>query len=183
MHPESNRSSLSCLVNLAQRKKNATMGLGSYFKTKKPEPQAAVIAEKPTMAMPPPISPELLLPVRRLGSSRNSMSNRSTQSSTFLDDIKHEVMVNYLYQQQCSQLWVSDGSGEVEGVLLRKSKNVYMTCPPQLGNSPFAAACAALNVQVKTPSQAGYSSPQLTITPVCYDSQFESHQDFPAVVS
>lgn len=123
------------------------MGLGSYFKTKKPEPQAAVITEKPTMAMPPPISPELLLPARRLGSSRNSMSNRSTQSSTFLDDIKHEVMVNYLYQQQCSQLWVSDGSGEVEGVLLRKSKNVYMTCPPQLGSSPFAAACAALNVQ------------------------------------
>jgi hypothetical protein len=57
-------------------------------------------------------------------------------------------MVNYLYQQQCSHLWVSDGSGEVEGVLLRKSRNTYMACPPQLGSSPFAAACAALNVQV-----------------------------------
>lgn len=56
-------------------------------------------------------------------------------------------MVNYLYQQQCSHLWVSDGSGEIEGVLLRKSKNTYMACPPQLGSSPFAAACAALNVQ------------------------------------
>jgi hypothetical protein len=59
-------------------------------------------------------------------------------------------MVNYLYQQQCSHLWVSDGSGEVEGVLLRKSKNTYMACPPQLGGSAFAAACAALNVQVRT---------------------------------
>jgi len=90
---------------------------------------------------------ELQPPVSRFGSSRNSISNRSTQSSTFLDDIKHEVMVNYLYQQQCSHLWVSDGSGEIEGVLLRKSKNTYMACPPQLGNSAFAAACAALNVQ------------------------------------
>lgn len=65
----------------------------------------------------------------------------------FLDDIKHEVMVNYLYQQQCSHLWVSDGSGEIEGVLLRKARGQYMACPPQLGNSPFALACAALNVQ------------------------------------
>jgi hypothetical protein len=68
-----------------------------------------------------------------------------------LDDIKHEVMVNYLYQQQCSHLWVSDGSGEIEGVLLRKARGQYMACPPQLGNSPFALACAALNVQVRLP--------------------------------
>ncbi|CAG8950251.1 hypothetical protein HYFRA_00008489 [Hymenoscyphus fraxineus] len=123
------------------------MGLGSYFKAKKPEPVAEV-SEKPVSASPQPsYNMELQPPQSRFGSSRNSLSNRSTQSSTFLDDIKHEVMVNYLYQQQCSQLWVSDGSGEIEGVLLRKSKNTYMACPPQLGNSPFAAACAALNVQ------------------------------------
>jgi len=65
----------------------------------------------------------------------------------FIDDIRHEVMVNYLYQQQCSQLWVSDGSGEVEGVILRKARGQYMACPPQLGQTPFAMACAALNVQ------------------------------------
>lgn len=66
----------------------------------------------------------------------------------FLDDIKHEVMVNYLYQQQCSMLWVGDGSGEAEGVILRKARGRYMACPPALGHSPFAMACAALNVQV-----------------------------------
>lgn len=128
------------------------MGLGSYFKTKKPEPVGEV-SEKPVSSSPQPsYNMELQPPQSRFGSSRNSLSNRSTQSSTFLDDIKHEVMVNYLYQQQCSQLWVSDGSGEIEGVLLRKSKNTYMACPPQLGNSPFAAACAALNVQVGIPN-------------------------------
>jgi hypothetical protein len=128
------------------------MGLGSYFKAKKPEPEPAVMTEKtPAPATSSPhhsYNMELQPPTSRFGSSRNSISNRSTQSSTFLDDIKHEVMVNYLYQQQCSHLWVSDGSGEIEGVLLRKSRNTYMACPPQLGSSPFAAACAALNVQV-----------------------------------
>ncbi|KAK0726203.1 glycosyl transferase family group 2-domain-containing protein [Apiosordaria backusii] len=93
---------------------------------------------------------ELQLPTPRGSSRPQSLSGRSiksTGSSMFLDDIKHEVMVNYLYQQQCSHLWVSDGSGEIEGVLLRKSRGQYMACPPSLGNSPFAMACAALNVQ------------------------------------
>ena len=65
-----------------------------------------------------------------------------------MDDIKHEVMVNYLFQQQCSALWVGDGSGTLEGVMLRKARNSYMSCPPQLVESPFGMACAALNVQV-----------------------------------
>ncbi|PQE05898.1 glycosyltransferase family 2 protein [Rutstroemia sp. NJR-2017a BVV2] len=120
----------------------AVMGIGQYFEAKKPSTAPAppvMEEEKPTpspefdtMELQPP-------PSRFTTSSRNSFSNRSSQSNSFLDDIKHEVM--------CSHLWVSDGSGEIEGVLLRKSKNTYMACPPQLGSSPLAAACAALNVQ------------------------------------
>ncbi|KAG5913841.1 hypothetical protein E4U42_000845, partial [Claviceps africana] len=97
---------------------------------------------------------DLQPPTPRFQSRPQSISGRSDRStpsiggsSMFLDDIKHEVMVNYLYQQQCSQLWVSDGSGEIEGVLLRKVRGQYMACPPQLGNSPFAVACTAMNVQ------------------------------------
>jgi hypothetical protein len=84
-----------------------------------------------------------------LASSRSSIahSGRSAQSS-YLDNIKHEVMVNYLYQQQCSRLWVSDGSGEMEGVLLRKARSHYLACPPALATSVFAMLCAELNVQV-----------------------------------
>ena len=89
----------------------------------------------------------------RLASSRSSIapSVRSAQSSC-LDDIKHEVMVNYLYQQQCSRLWVSDGSGEMEGVLLRKARNQYLACPPALVDSVFAMVCAQLNVPVRCPA-------------------------------
>ncbi|KAJ0122982.1 hypothetical protein J7T55_011443 [Diaporthe amygdali] len=74
-------------------------------------------------------------------------SNRIAARATFLDDIKHEVMVNYLYQQQCSRLWVSDGNGDLEGVVVRKSSDQYMACPPELSTTPFAQAMAALGVQ------------------------------------
>ncbi|KAJ6788861.1 hypothetical protein PWT90_10371 [Aphanocladium album] len=143
------------------------MGIGSYFKAGKADKAAA--AAPPA---PPPSRPErperhqntaiyekrssgnemeLQAPTPRYnsrpGSTRSGHSTPSNQSSYMLDEIKHEVMVNYLYQQQCSQLWVSDGSGEIEGVLLRKARGHYMACPPQLVNSPFAQACCALNVQ------------------------------------
>lgn len=123
------------------------MRIGNYFKNKQQEPAdpaGPVVMEKP--ATP---SQHLDLPLQStVHSSRSSFSNGSTLSSTVLDDIKHEVMVNYLYQRQCANSWVSDGSGDVEGVVIRKSRNHYLACPPQLGSSPFAVACAALNVQV-----------------------------------
>ncbi|KAK4947938.1 hypothetical protein LTR10_013446 [Elasticomyces elasticus] len=83
-------------------------------------------------------------------SSAASISGRSTHStkSAFLEEIKHEIMVSHLYQQQCSHLWVGDGSGEREGVLLRKSRGQYLACPQPLLDSQLAEACAELNVQV-----------------------------------
>lgn len=131
------------------------MGIGNYFKANKGAAPAAAragsivqMSEKPAEG-PFPDNYEMKKPggTPRFGSSRASLAP-STRSSTFVDDIKHEVMCNYLYQQQCSHLWVSDGSGELEGVLLRKSRNNYIACPPQLVESPFAQACAALNCQV-----------------------------------
>ncbi|KAI0162051.1 glycosyl transferase family group 2-domain-containing protein [Xylariaceae sp. FL1272] len=138
------------------------MGIGNYFKAKKPEPAKKPAANRASLPTEGPVSEkrtsnqsapndfELQAPTPHFGSSRNSLSGRSAysaSSSLFLDDIKHEVMVNYLYQQQCSHLWVADGSGEVEGVLLRKTRGSYMACPPQLANSAFAMACGSLNVQ------------------------------------
>jgi len=154
------------------------MGVGHYFMAEKPDsdspspPQRSAngrnqqgrpsTSEKPSWERERPreqlsassgAGDNLQIPTPRHGSSRpqsiSGRSVRSTGSSVLLDDIKHEVMVNYLYQQQCSHLWVSDGSGEIEGVLLRKSRGQYMACPPQLGTSPFAIACAALNVHVR----------------------------------
>ncbi|KAF1991362.1 hypothetical protein K402DRAFT_322851 [Aulographum hederae CBS 113979] len=76
------------------------------------------------------------------------MRSGRSQQSFWMEDIKHEVMVNYLFQQQCSALWVGDGSGQVEGVLLKKSRGYYMSCPPQLVDSPFGQAVTTMNCQV-----------------------------------
>lgn len=35
------------------------------------------------------------------------LSGSSSQISGTAEDIKHELMVNYLYQQQCGHMWVS----------------------------------------------------------------------------
>lgn len=141
------------------------MGISSYFKADKEKSTPAATPQPQGSTSPSNMSEkqhgrsgrssaneaDLQPPTPRYSSRPTSVSDRrslrSNNSSMFLDDIKHEVMVNYLYQQQCSHLWVSDGSGEIEGVVLRKTRGQYMACPPQLGSSPFAAACAALNVQ------------------------------------
>ena len=67
---------------------------------------------------------------------------------TVFDNLKHEVMVNHIYHQQCSHLWIGDDSGDCEGVLLRQSRKQYLACPPGLTDSALALACAKLNVQV-----------------------------------
>ncbi|RPB27520.1 hypothetical protein L211DRAFT_779876 [Terfezia boudieri ATCC MYA-4762] len=76
------------------------------------------------------------------------MSGSSSQISGTVEDIKHEVMVNYLYQQQCGHMWVSSLSVEQEGVLLRKSRGNYLACPQNLLGTPLEIACRALNVSV-----------------------------------
>ncbi|KAI1801546.1 glycosyl transferase family group 2-domain-containing protein [Daldinia bambusicola] len=63
------------------------------------------------------------------------------------DEVKREVMVNWLYQQQCSRLWVTEGSGDFEGVLLRREKGPYLGCPCALVGSGLASACSAINVE------------------------------------
>ena len=124
------------------------MGLKNYFKAnKEPATTPQILPEKPKLSHQHGDSLEMAS-TPRMASSRVSLAP-STRSITFVEEIKHEVMVNYLYQQQCSHLWVSDGSGELEGVLIRKNRNQYMTCPPALANSPLAAACAALNCPVR----------------------------------
>ncbi|KAI5867381.1 glycosyl transferase family group 2-domain-containing protein [Durotheca rogersii] len=148
------------------------MGISNYFRAQKPEARrkkeeeeknnknaASSASQEPQVMSNPfaekaPMSHDdfasLRLPPSNALSSRNSLSARSAvsaNSSIFVEQIKHEVMVNYLYQQQCSHLWVSDGSGDVEGVLLRKSRGTYLACPPALMDSDLANACLALNVQ------------------------------------
>lgn len=71
------------------------------------------------------------------------------RGSLFPDEVKYEVILNHLFQKQCSALWINDISGELEGTIIRKRKNEYMAVPPALVHSNFTEAMAALNVQVR----------------------------------
>ena len=130
------------------------MGIGNYFKPKAVKGQPAP-EPVPLMSEKTPARIGNNVEMSATGTPRN-MSSRasiapSTRSSYFVDEIKHEVMVNYLHQQQCSHMWVDDmRSGEREGVLLRKSRNNYLACPPDLVHSHFAMAIGQLNCQVST---------------------------------
>lgn len=73
---------------------------------------------------------------------------KSTMSNVELGDMKNEVMVNYLYQQQCTNLWVAEGAGATEGCILRKDQGDYTTCPQTLQDSLLLASMRILNVQV-----------------------------------
>ena len=96
-------------------------------------------------------STDLTVPASRQSSSRIHSSRASfagSVQSSFTEDIKHEVMCNFLYQQQCSKLWIADGSGQMEGIMVKKGRNEYISCPPALAQSEFAACVAALNAPV-----------------------------------
>ena len=133
------------------------MGIQGYFKASKAKNDTKTdikqpqVSERPLRTRGPPQNPTELphdfVPPR--ASFRNSSDGRSLSStrSSFFDDIKHEVMVNYLHQQQCTHLWFGGGSGQHEGVMLRKARNDYLSCPPRLVESVFGHACAELNVQ------------------------------------
>lgn len=135
------------------------MGLGNYFKPKKPEQRPGAGSSTANEKQAPSMNPQtgnnstLLQPLNNhlasQSSTRTSTSNQSNAGSNLMSGIKHEIMVNYLHQQQCANLWVSDDSGDSEGVLLRKGRDSYLTCPQQLERSPFATACSSLNVHVR----------------------------------
>ncbi len=75
-------------------------------------------------------------------------STRAEQEDRLVDEIKHQVVINHLYQHQCSSLWIRDVSQDVEGVMIRKRRNEYLFKPPGLAESSFAQAMSMLNVKV-----------------------------------
>lgn len=95
-------------------------------------------------------------PTQALSSKASSASLRGTgasaskASSDFVNEIRHEVMASYLYQQQCSHSWAGK-KRQLEGCLVRKARGEYQTCPTSLITSQFATSMKSLNVQVRRP--------------------------------
>jgi hypothetical protein len=63
-------------------------------------------------------------------------------------DIKADVMVSYLHQQQLERMWANGAPGE--GVILKKSKGNFTCFPTQLETDPggLFEAVKAMNIKV-----------------------------------
>lgn len=79
------------------------MGFKDYFRAQRPSPDTnpPVQSNDPFISSPSAVGNALELHPSPI------MSGSSSQISGTVEDIKHEVMVNYLYQQQCGHMWVS----------------------------------------------------------------------------
>ena len=72
-------------------------------------------------------------------------------SATDLTDMKCDLMVNYLRQQQEERLWA--GQNADNGVVLKQARNQYACCPTSLGerDDGFFNSVRLLNVRVSIP--------------------------------
>lgn len=79
----------------------------------------------------------------------SAVSTRSRGSSTRqVEEIRHKVILNHIWHKQNALAWISNHSGECEGVIIRKSRDEYLCRPAALANSTFARAVADMNLQV-----------------------------------
>jgi len=77
-----------------------------------------------------------------------------------LRDIKCDVMVNWLYQQQMEMLWTAGAADE--GVVLKKARGTYTCCPADVMEEPFGffKAVEMLNVKVGLTSFRALRTPE-----------------------
>jgi len=122
------------------------MGFMSYFQTSTKAAAAQVIPVNEKFASS---IRETLAPIgSELNSISPSPSTRAQQEDRLIDEIKHQVVLNHIFEAQCSSLLIRDVSTNTEGVMIRKRRNDYLFKPPGLAESKFARAMMMLNVQV-----------------------------------
>lgn len=128
------------------------MGFKNYFQTTVPTPtsHAMVETEKFHGALPGRLAPLDSDTASVTPSHSRPPSSRAANEERLVDDIKHQVVINHLYQHQCSSLWIRDYTDNIEGAMVRRKKNDYLFKPQALETSAFAKAMTALNVQVSS---------------------------------
>ena len=77
-------------------------------------------------------------------------SDSGNGSSLHLTDMKADVMANWLYHRQQEKMWTSGGFDE--GVILKKARDEYTSCPSELlqNRDGFHDSARKLNVKVRT---------------------------------
>lgn len=150
------------------------MGIGDYFAPKRMSNRNSSNSRKTTQQIEKPVESKPSPPQSpwqshfnpsgvpsTYGSPTNGGSRNSSRPASLypvgdfrnstteeINDIKCEVMVNWLHSQQEERLWTS-GEGE-EGVVLKKSRGMYTCSPADLAEEQagFFQAIQALHVKV-----------------------------------
>lgn len=96
-----------------------------------------------------------------------------------MDRLKYEIMSNFIFQQQCQYMWISEFGGSGEGCLIRQSVGNYIAAPAELIESNFARNISALNVNVSFASN--FAASAMLTEPVRHHGQLKSGQGLPDV--
>lgn len=123
------------------------MGLKDYFKKAAPKEVAEPLPVL-TMAPADDAASQFGTGSSMKSSFAPSIMSGMSHKKGYVEEIRHEVMCNYLYQQQSGKLWIDNREDLEQGVVIRRSRGHYVAAPPDLAYSRFAANCSALNVQV-----------------------------------
>ncbi|KAK4539659.1 hypothetical protein LTR36_010485 [Oleoguttula mirabilis] len=139
------------------------MGLFSYMKPAskkhaksqhaKPE-VTEIITEKPAQAFATPSfgtpgagTPSNATPWGSRPASLYPAGDFRNSQADDINEIKSDVMVNWLYQQQMEKLWTAGGHDE--GVCLKKGRSTYTCCPADIIEVPYGFYKAVETLNVK----------------------------------
>jgi len=140
-----------------------------------------VVVPPVEMVITPPEGSPVPPPVRTLLSSRASSifpagDFRNGDSGSVLD-IKTDVMVNWLHQQQMQRQWSLELPGE--GVILKKARESFACSPAHLReeSNGFYENVVAMNVRVSPDSPSCFDVADFE--KVCHDCSYTNAPNFP----
>ncbi|KAI1085283.1 glycosyl transferase family group 2-domain-containing protein [Whalleya microplaca] len=135
---EKSHSKKSSGVITESRLTNLTSSGKATTSIPQPSPLAGTATPRsPQGSRPASIYPNSLYPTGDFRNARESILN-----------VKADVMCSWLYQQQLERQYAT-GMLPGEGVVVKKSKNNYVCCPPQLRDIPFSLYDMSMELNVR----------------------------------
>ena len=135
------------------------MGIFKYLKPKHKAPVAEGLVEMPERTVnatelefashsESAITSEYTMQVGFRPTSLYPVGGLGNSQAENLNEIKCDIMVNWLYHQQMKLLWTTGGYDE--GVIMKKNRDQYLSCPADLiiGQHGLFEGIEQLNVRV-----------------------------------
>jgi hypothetical protein len=125
------------------------MGLKSYFAPQKLQQNPSNKPGDAVQPANPPVPPAPLSEINTPSNTTPWTSRPSSMAGEEMSDTRCEIMVSWLHQQQIEKTWF-DSRARDQGVVLKRSKGDYVSCPENVADEPdgFRRAIEILNVRV-----------------------------------